>query len=272
MGLKPIAKNPIAVKPHHYSLSMSTSMKKHLFPFSLFSLLVLFGCSQKSTDAPPAVTPIAEGHEKFLGNVYSRRQLPQFLDYWNQVTPENAGKWGSVERQRDSMNWVTLDAAYALAKDNDLPFKLHVLIWGNQQPGWIENLPPDEQGAEIEEWFAALAERYPDMDFIEVVNEPVNDPPNQPGEGGGNYLEALGGKGETGWDWIITAFELARQYFPSAQLMLNDYNIVNNPDNLEQYLNIINLLEERQLIDHIGVQAHAFSTRGDTWTPWPPPD
>ncbi|PHN01627.1 glycoside hydrolase [Flavilitoribacter nigricans DSM 23189 = NBRC 102662] len=209
----------------------------------------------------PGLPPIAEGQDKFLGNVYSTSQLPGFANYWNQVTPENAGKWGSVEGSPDNMNWAALDAAYALAKDNDFPFKLHVLVWGNQQPAWIENLPPAEQLEEIKEWFQALADRYEDIDFIEVVNEPLHDPPNSSGSGGGNYLEALGGAGSSGWDWILEAFRLARQYFPEAELMLNDYNIVNSASNVRDYLEIINLLQAEELIDQIGVQAHAFSTR-----------
>ncbi|MEZ4883901.1 MAG: endo-1,4-beta-xylanase [Chitinophagales bacterium] len=185
--------------------------------------------------------PIAEGKPKFLGNVYSGSQVPAFTNYWNQVTPENAGKWGSVEGTRDNMNWGELDAAYALAKENGLLFKFHVLIWGNQQPSWIENLPANEQLEEIVEWFQAVAARYPDIDFIEVVNEPINDPPNSAGSGGGNYINALGGTGETGWDWILEAFRMARQYFPNAQLMINEYNIVNNPNNINTYTAILGL-------------------------------
>lgn len=214
----------------------------------------------------PAMPPIAEGQEKFLGNVYSASQVVDFTSYWNQVTPENAGKWGSVESTRDNMNWAGLDAAYALAKDNGFPFKLHVLVWGNQQPAWIENLPANEQLEEIKEWFQALADRYPEMDFIEVVNEPLHDPPNMAGSGGGNYIQALGGTGDSGWEWILEAFRLARQYFPNAELMLNDYNIVNSASNVNDYLEIIRLLQAENLIDQIGVQAHAFSTRNASAT------
>jgi endo-1,4-beta-xylanase len=60
---------------------------------------------------------------------------------------------------------------------------------------------------------------------------------------------------------------LAKEYFPaSAQLIINDYNIPNSTSNTTQYLNIINLLLERDLIDGIGVQGHAFSTRGSMAT------
>ena len=203
--------------------------------------------------------PIAFGQNKFLGSGYTPGDF-NFDWYWNQVTPGNAGKWGSVEGTRDQMNWAAMDATYNLAKENGFYIKFHVLVWGNQQPAWIEDLPAEEQLAEIREWFEAVAERYPDLDAIEVVNEPLHDPPNQAGNGGGNYIEALGGNGTTGWDWIITSFELAREIFPpTTQLMINDYGIVSDGSATSDYLEIITLLQDRDLIDQIGVQGHAFN-------------
>ena len=210
----------------------------------------------------PTGPPMATGKSKFVGGVYSAAQLPNFNAYWNQVVPENAGKWGSVEATRDVMNWTELDAAYNLAKTNGYIFRFHILIWGNQQPAWIENLPPSEQLEEINEWFAAVASRYPGIDLLEVVNEPLHDPPSSPGNGGGNYINALGGNGITGWDWVIKAFELARLYFPHTTLIMNDYSIINSTASTTQYLGIINLLKQRGLIDAIGEQGHAFTTRG----------
>jgi endo-1,4-beta-xylanase len=81
-------------------------------------------------------------------------------------------------------------------------------------------------------------------------------------EGPANYIDALGGTGETGYDWIITAFEMARKHFPTTPLMINDYGIMGNPTAADSYIKIIKLLQDRGLIDAIGVQAHAFSTRG----------
>ncbi|MAL17869.1 MAG: hypothetical protein CL670_12355 [Balneola sp.] len=209
----------------------------------------------------PDYDPIAEGKAKWLGNVHSSTQLERFLDYWNQITPENSGKWGSVEGTRDEMNWDQLDAAYNLAKNNELPFRFHVLVWGSQQPGWINDLTPEEQLEEIEEWFQAVNDRYPDIDYLEVVNEPLpgHNRPNGV-ENDADYWDALGGEGETGFDWIITAFQMARDIFPEdTKLMINDYGIVGNSSAVSQYLQIINELKERGLIDRIGVQAHAFS-------------
>jgi endo-1,4-beta-xylanase len=209
----------------------------------------------------PTGPPIATGQAKFLGSALSPAQTTSFTAYWNKVTPENDGKWASVESVRDQMNWTGLDRAYQLAKTNNFPFHMHVLVWGNQQPAWIETLPPEEQLAEIHEWFSEVAARYPDIDFVEVVNEPLHDPPNQPGNGGGNYINALGGTGATGWDWVLNAFRIARTYFPDRRLMINDFSITNSPTDTQRYLEIIRLLQPEHLIDAIGVQGHAFSTR-----------
>jgi endo-1,4-beta-xylanase len=139
------------------------------------------------------------------------------------------------------------------------------MVWGNQQPEWMETLPPAEQRAEIEEWFAAVAQRYPDLDYVEVVNEPLNDPPAKDDEGGGNYIAALGGAGASGWEWILQSYRLARQYFPRSKLLINDYNITNKPDNTRRYRGIIELLQKENLVDGIGVQAHSFATTSE----WP---
>ncbi len=213
---------------------------------------------------PPPHTPkgpaVALGKRRFLGGAFSPAQTPNFAAYFNQVTPENGGKWGAVESERDVMVWTELDASYKFAKDHAFPFKLHVLIWGNQQPSWMEKLSAKEQREEIEEWYAELAKRYPALDYIEVVNEPLHDPPSKPGDGGGNYVAALGGDGKTGWDWVITSFELARKYFPRSQLMINDFSILNVPADTERYKAIIELLQARRLIDALGIQGHSFST------------
>jgi GH35 family endo-1,4-beta-xylanase len=235
--------------------------------------------SSASAQADPSLAaggfPIS-GQEKFLGSVNLFTD-PLFTQFFNQATPENAGKWGSAAglTRTDPMRWENLDAIYDFAQANDFPLNFHVLVWGNQQPTWMASLPPDEQLAEIEQWFAAVAERYPEIEWIQVVNEPLHDPPDcdHPMNQGnacppsGDYLQALGGHNGTdgtGWDWVLNAFRLARQSFgPDAKLMINDYSITSSTDATTQYLEIIELLQSEGLIDAIGVQGHAFSTDGD---------
>ena len=123
-------------------------------------------CPPPPPPDPPPYTrtdpPIATGQDKFLGAAWSPGTASlNFANYWNQVTPENGGKWGTVEGTRNIMNWAQADEAYAMAKTHGFVFKWHTLVWGNQQPNWIAALPPEEQLAEIQEWYAAIAARYP---------------------------------------------------------------------------------------------------------------
>ena len=194
----------------------------------------------------------AKGKCKFLGNITAGSVPDDFKKYWNQVTPENGGKWGSVEAIRDVMNWTALDLAYNYAKDNNLPFKQHTLVWGQQQPGWISTLPAEEQKEEVDEWIKAFCQRYPETDFIDVVNEPLHAVPN--------YATALGGSGTTGWDWVVWTFEKARDYCPNSKRVLNDYNILSNDTATATYLKIVNLLQDKDLIDIVGEQGHFLET------------
>jgi hypothetical protein len=90
--------------------------------------------------------------------------------------------------------------------------------------------------------------------LIEVVNEPLHDPPS--------FADALGGSGSTGWDWVVWSFEKARQYCPNAQLLINDYGIISDTGAANNYLNIINILQDKGLIDGIGIQCHSFNMDG----------
>jgi endo-1,4-beta-xylanase len=203
---------------------------------------------------------LAAGASKFLGSAGDSPDN-KFINYWTQLTPENAGKWGSVGTSTDTTkwNWSGLDNDYNYAKSHGLIFKDHNLIWGQQQPSWISSLDSATQYKYIETWIRMVGQRYPDMDLIDVVNEPLNghNPPDGI-NGRANYEKALGGTGATGWDWLIKAFELARKYIPNAKLLINDYGIINNNSATTSYIQIINLLKDRGLIDGIGCQAHGL--------------
>jgi endo-1,4-beta-xylanase len=214
----------------------------------LVSALALGALALLSTQAS---AQIATGKDKFVGNVIGQSIPSNFANYWNQVTPENASKWASVEPNRDQMNWATLDSYYNFAQQRGFKVKGHTLVWGAQFPSWMNQISQSEQRAEIEEWIRAYAQRYPNTWGIDVVNEPVKTPLP--------WKAALGGDGSTGWDWVITAFQLARQAFPNTKLFINEYGTENDPNARNQYLNIINLLRAHGLIDGIGVQAHYFN-------------
>jgi endo-1,4-beta-xylanase len=189
---------------------------------------------------------------KFVGNITTRGQVrSDFATMWNQITPENEGKWGSVEPTRDQMNWDGLDRIYAYAKEHGIIFKQHTFVWGAQQPNWLNGLPAAEQAAEVEEWIRLFCERYPDVALIDVVNEP---PPHTTPV----YMNALGGAGASGYDWIVQAFKLSRKYCPKAILILNDYNTIEYAGDNTRFINIAKAVKQAGApIDAVGAQAHA---------------
>ncbi|MFD1217423.1 endo-1,4-beta-xylanase [Microbulbifer celer] len=182
----------------------------------------------------------------FVGNITTGGQVrSDFMQYWDQITPENEGKWSSVEGTRDQYNWSGLDAAYNFAKQNGIPFKQHTFVWGNQSPSWINNLSPSEQAAEIEEWIRDYCARYPDTEMIDVVNEAT------PGHAPADYAQSAFGN-----DWIIRSFELAKQYCPNATLILNDYNVLSW--NTQEFIDMARPAVEAGVVDAIGLQSHGL--------------
>jgi endo-1,4-beta-xylanase len=188
--------------------------------------------------------------KKFVGNITTHNAIDtggmKYSKYWDQITPENAGKWGSVQSTPSSaFNWATLDAIYNYAQTNNIVFKQHAFVWGNQQPSGTPTL------AQVENWIKSFCQRYPDTKLIDVVNEP---PPHTTP----NYTAALG-SGETGtYGWITKAFKLARQHCGSAILILNDYNNIEYADQETHFIDIVNQIKSAGApIDAVGVQAHA---------------
>lgn len=186
---------------------------------------------------------------KFVGNITTGNGIDsgslKYSKYWNQITPENAGKWGSVQSSPTSaFNWAALDTVYNYAKTNNILFKQHTFVWGSQQPSGTPTL------AQVEAWIKAFCTRYPDTKLIDVVNEP---PPHTTP----SYTANLGA-GETGsYPWITKAFKLARQYCPNAILILNDYNNIEWSNDQNNFIKIVKDIKAAGApIDAVGAQSH----------------
>ena len=192
---------------------------------------------------------------KFLGNIIGNEIPDGFDSYWDQVTPERAGKWGVVAPGPDTSlwRWTRLDRIYDFAIEKGYPFKFHNLVWNQQQPLWVNGLDSAQQVEWVEEWIALCGRRYPNAAYVDVVNEPIRTPYDTLYPA---YYKAIGGAGKTGWDWVIWSFSKARKSFPHSKLLLNEYNILNGRKPVDSLIHLINLLKERKLIDGIGIQGH----------------
>jgi endo-1,4-beta-xylanase len=187
---------------------------------------------------------------KFVGNISTGNSVDtggmNFSKYWDQLTPENAGKWGSVQSSPSgAFNWATLDAMYNYAEMNGIVFKHHTFVWGSQQPNGTPTL------AQVENWIRSYCERYPNTKLIDVVNEP---PPHTTP----NYTANLGA-GESGtWGWITKAFKLARTHCGNMILILNDYSNIESTNELNRFVDIVTQIKAAGApIDAVGAQGHA---------------
>ncbi len=245
--------------PTHRSSNKSWSNPGAIRLRSVVLLLFTFAVGFVPPDS--VSQPLATGKSKFLGSSY-RQARSNFATYWNQVTPDDAGKWGSIESSPGVFNWNSLDAIYNFAVTNGFPYKHHNLVWISQQPYFMTSgsLDSASQRTEVENWIKLVGQRYPKMDFIDVVNEPFHGLPA--------YANAIGGSGVTGWDWVITAFTWARQYCaPGVKLLINEYNVLQSNSVTTNYIALIDTLKTRGLVDGIGVQGHYFEFRSPAATP-----
>ena len=97
----------------------------------------------------------------FVGNITTNGDVrSDFIQYWDQITPENEGKWGSGRADPGRVQLGRPGCAYNYAIQNNIPFKQHTFIWGAQAPTWINSLSASEQAAEIEEWIRDFCARY----------------------------------------------------------------------------------------------------------------
>ena len=253
---------------------------------SILSALILVASMATAANAA-----LADGGAKFLGNITTGGQVRKDMgDYWNQITSENGCKWGSVHKLDNSgksyFEWDNYDkceGAYKWAQEEKgRHFKFHALVWGSQYPSFLckkknPNITVEKTKQYITEWFDAVAKKFPDLEYIDVVNEAIWSGNNYhsgyqlPANGaegvstddascGGSYIiEALGGdrvvNGKHQYDFITTAFKMARERWPKAVLIYNDYNTLHWQKN-EGIELVQTIIKNGAPVDAYGQQAH----------------
>ena len=173
-----------------------------------------------------------------------RTYKEKFLENFNSGVTENAVKWGSMERTRGRIDYLTADNILDWTESNGIPCRGHNLYWGIDKfvQDWVKELDDEELRLAVQrrgiETAGHFRGRFAEYD---LNNEMIH---------GNFYAERLG-EGIT--------LEMARWVLegdPEAKLWVNDYDILTG-NRLEDYMeHIRTLIREGIPVAGIGVQGH----------------
>ena len=133
------------------------------------------------------------------------------------------------------------------------------MVWHSGLPPWMSE-SADFRGNDVavfmENHIKNMATRYPEVSSWSVVNEAVKDQPiSTLSHVAGNLRDTIW-KREVGNDFVERAFQAARQAGVKT-LMYNDYGIdLPNAAKTQAVLQLVKVLNDRGLIDAIGLQSH----------------
>ncbi|MUP44968.1 endo-1,4-beta-xylanase [Gramella sp. BOM4] len=242
--------------------------------FWLLGILALTGCKNNSesngNDSKPA--SVSENkQEKGLKDYYSDyfpmgvavapnsfegESKELILEHFNSITPENVMKMGVIHPEPDRYNWEPADKIANFAREHNMKMRGHALVWHQQTGPWIFEA---EDGGKVSKevllqrmksHIDSVVKRYKGTIYAwDVVNEAIADDSTQ-------FLRKSDWYTIAGEDFIIKAFEYAREADPEAKLYYNDYNAI-IPEKRDRIYKLLKMLVDRNVpIDGVGIQGH----------------
>jgi Beta-1,4-xylanase len=173
---------------------------------------------------------------------------------FNTVTAENVMKWAVIHPEPNRYNFEAADRFIEFGQKNKMFIIGHTLVWQNQIPEWAfvdsskKLLTRDAMLARMKDHIFTVVGRYKGkVHGWDVVNEAFND------EGEFQKTKWLKTIGE---DFIIKAFEYAREADPNAELYYNDFSL-DKPAKRDAVVRLVRELRSKGLrIDGVGIQGH----------------
>ena len=192
----------------------------------------------------------------YLPGGYNPGELGLIRTQFAALTPANGMKMTQLQREPGRFDFQMADALVAFAATNQLKVCGHCLVWAKDErtPEWVfedgaKPASPELLLERMQTHIKAVAGRYRGKVISwDVVNEALDD--------GTNFIRPSQWFSTLGEEFIVKAFQFAREADPDAVLVYNDYNI-EQPAKRAKLLRLLRLLREKQApIQAVGIQGH----------------
>lgn len=210
------------------------------------------GNSLRQAFAPYFLLGTALSAQQIAGQ--ERGTLPLVQQHFNSLTAENVMKWQLLQPVEGQFDFSDADALLALAEQQGSVLIGHTLLWHEQTPAWVFQ-GPDGGPASRELLLTRLTShiqtvmgRYRGkIKGWDVVNEALNED---------GSLRDTPWRRILGDDFYLTAFALAQQADPAAELYYNDFNLF-KPAKRQGAVRLVRQLQAAGIkVAGIGMQGH----------------
>lgn len=172
------------------------------------------------------------------------------------LTCGNDMKPDALQREKGVFTFQTADRFVDFAQQHDMKVIGHTLVWHSQAPKWLfedsegKPLSREEALENLRNHIQTVVRHFKGRIVgWDVVNEAISDSPNE-------YLRNTPALRAIGEDYIVKAFEFAREADPDVELYYNDYNIESDYKRPKAMRLIRELLDAGVKVSAIGVQGH----------------
>ena len=182
--------------------------------------------------------------------------------HFNSITPENVLKWEQVHPRPGVYDFAAPDRYVEFGTRNGMFVVGHTLVWHSQVPRWVfedaqgNRVSRDTLLGRMRDHIHTVVGRYKGrIKGWDVVNEALNEDGTLRRS---PWLEIIGE------DYLVKAFEYAREADPSVELYYNDYSLA-NPAKRDGAVALVRRLQAA------GVRVAGIGTQEHNNLNWPSP-
>ncbi|MDG9702868.1 endo-1,4-beta-xylanase [Streptomyces sp. DH37] len=183
----------------------------------------------------------------------SDTQYTQILgSEFSQITVGNTMKWQYTEPSQGRFDYTAAEEIVDLAESNGQSVRGHTLVWHNQLPSWVNDVPAGQLLGVMRNHVTHEVDHFKGrLIHWDVVNEAFE-------EDGSRRQSVFQQK--IGDSYIAEAFKAARAADPDAELYYNDYNIEGIGPKSDAVYEMVKSFKAQGIpIDGVGMQAHLIA-------------